>query len=204
MSGPSSSLSAIVPTTAAAATTAAPPIFTTAPATTTAAVIATTAPLTMPQDASPTEAFNALTAAIYGMQRQMGELSLRLVAVEGRPSSSASSFLPYGLPGYGGIPALPGTGPVITDVSDVFSAAPFQQTLPAATAAVTTTTAVPPFQPPPPPSTGVPITQISFPHSPSPVPSFSDIMQGSYAPPPPSAAMHMPPPLPHLPPEPAS
>ena len=57
--------------------------------------------------------------------------------------------------------------------------------------------------PPPPPSTGVPITQIAFPHSPSLVPSLSSIMQGAgVAAPPPSAAMHTPPPLPHLPPEP--
>lgn len=47
---------------------------------------------------------------------------------------------------------------------------------------------------------GVPITHISFPHSPSPMPSLSSIM---HAPLPASApAMHMPPPLPHLPPEP--
>ena len=47
---------------------------------------------------------------------------------------------------------------------------------------------------------GVPITQICFPHSPSLVPSFSSIMQASH--PLSSAAMHMPPPLPHVPPEP--
>jgi hypothetical protein len=47
---------------------------------------------------------------------------------------------------------------------------------------------------------GVPITHISFPHSPSPVPSFSSIMQASH--PPSSVAMHMPPPLPHVLPEP--
>jgi hypothetical protein len=57
----------------------------------------------------------------------------------------------------------------------------------------------------PPPSMGVPITQIQFPHSPSPVPSMSSILGGSCPAPSqamPSAPMFYNPPQPHIPPEP--
>ena len=63
-------------------------------------------------------------AMFDGMQRQMGELSLRVAAIESRPGSSGPPLLPYfdplrlqyGMPGYGGIPALPASGPVISEI----------------------------------------------------------------------------------------
>ncbi|XP_066355020.1 uncharacterized protein [Miscanthus floridulus] len=85
----------------------------------------------------------------------MGQFATRLSAMEGRtspspagPSSlvSPSTALPYGLPGYGGIPPLP-----TTDSAVVHTAAQGQQSGP------------PPM---------LPIHQIPFPHSPSPLPSF--------------------------------
>ena len=116
MSGPGSSAAAAAPTTAAATvttTTTGLPVFTTS-----APIVATTAsllsqPSTTP--ASPTEAFNALTTAIYAMQRQMGDISLCLVAMERWPSSSVQPFFQYGMPGYDGIPALPASGPAISE-----------------------------------------------------------------------------------------
>ncbi|XP_066375364.1 early nodulin-like protein 18 [Miscanthus floridulus] len=185
MSGPGSSAAAAAPTTAAATittTTTGLPVFTTS-----APIVATTASLLSPTPAAPafpTEAFNALTTAIYALQRQMGDISLRLAAVERQPSSSGPPVFQYGLPGYGGIPALPASRPAILELS--FSAPPVPTT------GVTTTGAL--SLPPQPPSVGLSITQIPFPHSPSPVPSLSSIMQGGgIAAPPPSNAMHTPP-----------
>jgi hypothetical protein len=57
-----------------------------------------------------------LTALFNGMQRQMGEMSIRLSTVEGAAAPfaglpySAPQALPYGMPGYGGIPALLASG----------------------------------------------------------------------------------------------
>ncbi|GJN40116.1 hypothetical protein PR202_gb29286 [Eleusine coracana subsp. coracana] len=48
------------------------------------AATATTPPLPAQQSALPTGALNSLTAAIYDLQRQMEEFSLRLVALESR------------------------------------------------------------------------------------------------------------------------
>ena len=117
MSGSGASAAVVIPTT----TSATPPSTAV-----TSAVLVTTAPLAVPQPpltAIPTDALNALTAAIYGLQRQMGEITTRMAAIESRPSFSAPPFLSYGLPGYGGIPQLPATGPVPV-ISELSSAPP--------------------------------------------------------------------------------
>jgi len=70
------------------------------------------------------QAQQQMGAMFDGMQRQMGELSLRVAAIESRPGSSGPPLLPYfdplrlqyGMPGYGGIPALPASGPVISEI----------------------------------------------------------------------------------------
>ena len=120
---------------------------------------------------TPQEAFNQLTAAIYGMQHQLGALAVRVTALEDRSPAPSAPLPLYGMPGYGGIPPLPATEPVISALG---TTPPFHN----------------PYQPqrpqpqlpsPPPPSTAVPITQISFPPSPSPVPSLSSIINGSRA-----------------------
>ena len=133
-----------------------------------------------------------MTQAIQGLQVQMtalttgqNDIAARLTAVETRSSfapalpSSTVPLFTLGLPGYGGIPAPPGSRPVITEISS---------------------------GPSEPPTTGVPITQIAFPSSPSPQPSISSILQGaSIHPHPstlPSASMHSPSPRTHIPPDP--
>jgi hypothetical protein len=122
----------------------------------------------------PTSALTALTTAIYDLQRQMGDLATRVAEVEHRPSSSSQPLLPFGMPGYGGLPPLPPTSP-----------------LPILPEPVTTQQVTHPLP--------RPITQIPFPHSPSPVPSIVSAIHMS--PPLPTAAMHMPPPIPLDPPE---
>jgi len=127
---------------------------------TTAPLPQTTAPPTTGDSSSP----DPLTAAILGLQRQMGQFATRLSALEGWASSSASgpsasgphpASSPYGMPGYGGIPAAPTTGSVV-----IHTAASAEPQVPSAP---------------------LPINQIPFPHSPSPLPTFS-----SPPPPPPS------------------
>ena len=118
---------------------------------------------------SPAEAFNTLTVAIYQIQHQLGDLSLRMAALEHR-SPPVSSPVQYGLPGYGGIPSLPASAPIpleVPPVSSTASAPPAQPAHLPATGSLH-----------PQPSVGVPITQISFPPSPSPVPSMSTILHG--------------------------
>ena len=114
-------------------------------------------------------------AMFDGMQRQMGELSLRVAAIESRPGPSGPPLLPYsdprrlryGMPGYGGIPALPASGPVISEI------------LPTPPLPVPTTSLpVSPAVGSQPPQTGVPIQSIQFPSSPSPIPSLSSILHG--------------------------
>ena len=98
------------------------------------------------------------------------------------------------------------SGPI---VSEYFSVPPykppFQPALPSSNTRATIAGAV--LSPPPPSSMGVPITHISFPPSPSPVPSLSSIMQDALFPSPPAARstapMHLAPTLPHIPPEPS-
>ncbi|KAG2560535.1 hypothetical protein PVAP13_8KG098552 [Panicum virgatum] len=109
--GPSTSatISTAVPITSAPPTTA-PPL------TTHPEIPISVAPAT---DGNP--ALHTLTTAIYGLQRQMNQFATRLATVEGRPplfsdepsvtvrdalQSSAPTPLPFGLPGYGGIPTL--------------------------------------------------------------------------------------------------
>jgi len=91
------------PTTAAMAgpgSPAAPLVFNTA--------TATTPPLPAQQSTPPTGALNALTAAVYSMQRQIDDLSARLAVLAGRPSLSAQPWVR-------GIPAFPAAVPVVPE-----------------------------------------------------------------------------------------
>ncbi|XP_066392478.1 uncharacterized protein [Miscanthus floridulus] len=144
-----------------------PPVIPSAPAHTTAA-IGTIAPIAISQPpftAVPTDALNALTAAIYGLQRQVGDLTTRVAAVESRPVASAPPLTSRSLPGYGVIPPLSASASVILEQ---LSSQPVLPSQPASThsapPAMTVST-----QP-------LPITHINFPHSSSPVPSFSSIV----------------------------
>lgn len=125
--------------------------------------ITTSAPLPQPSSALPASSSPTSTTvelsdhavAIYGLQRQMGMIATQVSDIENRSSSSGSSSdvspsqpppsMPYGLPSYGGIPALPATTSTIVH-----------------TLAFTT----------PPPSAPIPITHIQFPPSPSPIPAL--------------------------------
>jgi hypothetical protein len=55
----------------------------------------------------------------------MGEMSLRLSSVEGAAAQFAAlpyvapQALPYGMPGYGGVPALPASGPIISEIMHI-------------------------------------------------------------------------------------
>jgi hypothetical protein len=128
-----------------------------------------------------TDVLNAFTTAIQGLQRQMagvefcfGDLARRMAVVDGRAAPA--------LPGFDNVPHLP------APLAPSLSVTPFAPL--ASTAAPRGYTAVP-FVPWSAPSTfasapataaqpyGVPINQICFPHSPSPVPSLDSIMQGS-------------------------
>jgi len=134
----------------------------------TAPIVSATVPGLQP-DFSPADlaqAFNGMTAAMGALQRQVAELSLRVSAIESPPSSSTFQ---YGLPGYGGLPPQ-------RPVREL----PFSSPAPQIT--LTTqmaTSASPGRMAAQPTSQGVPITEISFPPSPSPVPSLSQIMHGS-------------------------
>jgi hypothetical protein len=77
-----------------------------------------------------TNALDALTTAILGMQRQMGDLALRVAAIEGAPSGSAPPQPALGLPGFGGFPLL--QNPVVSEVTTTQTLA---ATLPASSAA---------------------------------------------------------------------
>jgi hypothetical protein len=95
----------------------------------------------------PTGTIDTLTAAIYGLQRQMGQFATRLSEMEAHgPSSQGGHRAParpvYGMPGFGGITSAPPSSSIV----------------------VHTTAA----------SRPVPITHINFPPSPSPVPSMGD------------------------------
>jgi hypothetical protein len=93
------------PTTAAMAgpgSPAAPPVFT--------AATTTTPPLPTQQSALSTGAINALTAVVYGLQRQMDNLNTRLAALESRQSPSTR---PLGLTWARGILAFPAAVPVV-------------------------------------------------------------------------------------------
>jgi hypothetical protein len=108
----------------------------------------------------------------------MCELATRVTEVENCPvDASALPLIPFSMSGYRGIPPLPATGPVILEDFT---------TLPAVTQPVV-------------PSLPVPITQIPFLHSPSPVPSFLSMVHIPH--PLSSAAMHMPPLFPNDPPD---
>ena len=113
-----------------------------------------------PVTAPPTSAsFDTLAAAIYGLQRQMGQLATRLSIRDGPRESPPPSSMPYGLPGFGSISAhsLHGAGPVAS--------------APPASVVVVHTKGASQL---PHPSTAVPIMQITFPHSLSPIPNLDD------------------------------
>jgi hypothetical protein len=118
------------------------------------------------------------------MQRQMGDLALRVATIKGAPSGSSPPQPSLG-PGFGGIPLL--QNPVVSEVTTTQAPA---ATLPASYTATLGSTVPPPA----PPSAPLPITQINFPHSPSQVPSLSSIMSGGHV-------DVMSPPRVHVPPE---
>ncbi|XP_021315153.1 lysine-rich arabinogalactan protein 19-like [Sorghum bicolor] len=169
-----------VPPTSGIPVTTLPPTTTTSPPpTTTTALLNSSAAGIVPSSppaAQPIEptaaAFGNLVAAIYGMQKQISDLSVRMSSMEGRQPSPPQSY-PYGLPGYGGIPALPAPGPAI---SELFAVPPFQPPQHTSTTPTQSSIASPSM------TGGVPITQISFPHSPSPIPTMSSIMGSAHPP----------------------
>ena len=100
------------------------------------------------------------------VNHHLADQAARLSALDGRPA-----FPQFGLLGFGGVPALPAaSAPVISEVAAVSaeSAVAPPPSVPLSSPAVHGSR-----PPAPPPSTGVPITQINFPHSPSPLPMFS-------------------------------
>ncbi|XP_066392624.1 uncharacterized protein [Miscanthus floridulus] len=112
---------------AAIASTTAPPPTTTADIANTTQPLATTTPQPIiptlplaysqpPPPQTPQEAFNQLTATIYGMQHQLGALALCVTALEDHSPVPSLPLPLYGMPGYGGIPALPATAPVISEL----------------------------------------------------------------------------------------
>jgi len=125
------------------------------------------------QSIEPTAAaFGNLVAAIYGMQKQIDDLSVRMSFMEGRQPSLQQSYR-YGLPGSGGIPALPAPGLAI---SELFAVPPFQPPQHTSTTPTLSSIASPSM------SGGIPITQILCPHSPSPFPTMSSIMGSAHPP----------------------
>jgi len=87
-------------------TSAAMPQTTAPPATTNAAAIPqSTAPLSVGPSQAVVSAgvLDTLTTAIYGLQRQMGQLATRMAGGDGRAGSSVHpQSLPFRMPGYGG------------------------------------------------------------------------------------------------------
>ena len=150
------------------------------------------APTSTPEPSAQPSLFEALASLavgqqqmnllFQGMQRQMVEVCMRLTAVEGGTSQpmppalpySSPLLLPYRMPSYGGIPAQPPT------VSEILSSpalsAPLlpttSQGLSNSAAATSIVSVGTPALP------GLPIHQIPFPHSPSPVPTLSSILHG--------------------------
>ncbi|CAN6204174.1 unnamed protein product [Urochloa humidicola] len=125
-------------TTAPTSAAAAPPPSSSAPPTTSAALVSSAPAAT----SVPVAAIDTLTTAIYGLQRQMGQVAARIFDLEGRPPTDmGGSMSPlYGMPGYGGLPLAPATSSIVVHTSAL--------------------------------NRSVPIHQISFPHSPSPIPPF--------------------------------
>jgi hypothetical protein len=138
-----------------------------------------------------TTALTSLQLQMAAVTHQLADQGARLTSLDGRPP------LPqFGLPGFGGIPPLAASStPVITDVTtaagdssaSASSSRPLSSPVPQGSQPVAL-----------PPSTGVPITHINFPHSPSPLPTFGSVAQRL---PPPTSA-HMAEAQPYLPPPP--
>lgn len=151
-----------------------------------------------PTLASIAETLANLTTAIAGLQLQMmvvnnnlGDQAAHLSALDGRPA-----YLQFGLLGFGGVPALPARSePVISEITTTASepAASVSPSLPLPSQA--SQGALPAA----PPSMGVPITQINFPRSPSPLPTFGSVHQR--VPLPPTSHESSSRPYPHPPPE---
>jgi hypothetical protein len=124
------------------------------------------------------------------MNHHLADQAGRLSALDGKPA-----FPQFGLPGFGGVPVLPtSTTPLLlaptTGIAESSNRVlPSQPQLSAAVGSSGALQA---------PSTGVPITQINFPHSPSPIPSFGSVSQ----PMPPPASVHQASTPPYLPPAP--
>ena len=161
--------------------------------TTTGALANTTPPPPPPSLNSIAEALANIQLQLTAMNNNIADQGARLSAIDGKPA-----FPRFGMPGFGGIPTLPEvSAPVITEVMSSVASAHT-----AASPALPQHTAhLPNPQPAPAPSlppTGVPITQINFPRSPSPIPSFGSVSQ----PMPHPTSSHMPPPHPYTPPPP--
>ena len=100
------------------------------------------------------------------VNHHLADQGARLSALDGRPA-----FPQFGLPGFGGVPALPAaSAPVISEVA---AASAESAVAPPPSAPLSSLAVQRSRLPAPLPSTGVPITQINFPHSPSPLPVFS-------------------------------
>jgi len=120
--------------------------------------------------AVPADTLQQFTNAVQGIQNQlafmnfqMGDLAARVGAIDGRASPTMAQFHQSALTGSGGLPAS--SMPALTDISSSAPSAPLAS---GPASAPLTSAAAPQF--------GVPITHISFPHSPSPVPSFESIV----------------------------
>lgn len=127
--------------------------------------------------AIPTDALDAFTTAIQGLQTQMAVMNFHLGDLATRVSAIDSRALPS-LPAGGATLALP-----------AFSAPPLLESAATASPAALLSTATPsaslPLAPAAstlPPTTGrpfgIPINQICFPHSSSPVPTLESILRG--------------------------
>ncbi|XP_066389781.1 uncharacterized protein [Miscanthus floridulus] len=171
---------------------------------TTSAAIEPSLPLTTmpppapPLTAIPTDALNAFTKAIQGLQNQMALMNVHIGDLATRVSAIDDRALPV-LPGLDAALALPAAS--VPGISEPAPAAPTSSAVPTAapsaplvSAPASTTlpaTATHPF--------GVPIGQICFPHLLSPVPSQESILRGSV--PVSSAPMASPTSRVHVPPE---
>ena len=128
--------------------------------------------------ATPAEALTEFTNAIHGIQNQMALLNFqmtnmaqRLTAIDGRDLPTAAHLPQLPQPGFAALSAS--SAPVLQEARSTSSSL-----LSTSTAAPMATSAAPRAPPTSASQFGVPITQICFPPSPSPIPSFESVMGG--------------------------